>query len=173
MLTGDSARFMESYNTIPKNLTIAGRRIPIPVGGVIRFFPRLLLASDAYFEQIHYRAFLVGQATAGAMEDGIAKKMSKTELDAHVAKKVKEAVDDSYSPEPNAIDVLRDDGISRGLSGKKLENFIKKELDNNSSAFLTATNKGGKDYVQDVLFKRDFSGEGASLRIGKRLRRFC
>ena len=167
MLTGDSSKFIEGYNTIPKNLTVAGRRIPIPVGGVIRFFPRLLLASDAYFEQIHYRAFLVGQATAGAMEDGIAKKMSKTKLDAYVAKKVKEAVDEGYSPEPNAIDVLRDDGISRGLSGKKLENFIKDELDNNQSAFLTATNKGGKDYVQDVLFKRDFSGEGAVSQFAK------
>ena len=70
------------------------------------------------------------------MEDGIAKKMSKKELDAYVAKKVKEAVDDGYSPEPNAIDVLRDDGISRGLSGKKLENFIKDELDNNHLHFL-------------------------------------
>ena len=62
------------------------------------------------------------------MEDGIAKKMSKTELDAYVAKKVKEAVDDSYSPEPNAIDVLRDDGISRGLSGKKLEKLYQERI---------------------------------------------
>jgi hypothetical protein len=63
ILTGDSARFLDEYNTIPKKYG----------GGVLRFFPRALLATDAFFENIHYRGYVVGNATGEALEAGVAK----------------------------------------------------------------------------------------------------
>ena len=157
MLTGDSARFLEDYNTIPKKFG----------GGVIRFFPRLLLTTDALFENIHYRGFTVGNATATAIEDGVAKGKKGKELDDFVKERVQKSLDDAYEPEENAIDILMTEGISRGLKGHKLQNFINRELEARPEAFQKATNKEGRDYVQDVLFKRDFSGKGSASKLAK------
>ena len=157
VLTGDSARFLEDYNTIPKKFG----------GGVVRFFPRLLLSTDALFENIHYRGYTVGTATSTAMEKGVEKGLKGKELDDYVAKAVQKSLDDAYEPTPNAIDVLMDDGISRGLTGKKLENYVNEQLDKNSDIFKSATNKEGRNYVQDVLFKRDFSGEGTASQLAR------
>lgn len=157
ILTGDSARFLEEYNTIPKKFG----------GGVLRHFPRALLATDAFFENIHYRGYAVGKATGDAMEAGVAKGLKGKELDDFVKAEVETAVSKAYAPEENAIDILMSDGISRGLKGKKLENFINKELAKNESAFVKATDQDGRDYVQDILFKRDFSGNGAASQLAK------
>lgn len=157
ILTGDSARFLEEYNTIPKRYG----------GGILRHFPRALLATDAFFENIHYRGYAVGKATGDAMEAGVAKGLKDKELDAFVQIQTQEALTRAYAPEENAIDILMSDGISRGLKGKKLENFINNELAKNESAFVKATDQDGRDYVQDVLFKRDFSGKGAASSLAK------
>jgi len=157
ILTGDSARFLENYNTIPKKYG----------GGVVRTFPRMLLATDAFFENIHYRGYVVGKATGDAMEAGVAKGLKGKELDTFVDKQVKKAVDKAYAPEENAIDILMSDGISRGYKGKKLENFINKELAENPDVFKKATDQDGRDYVQDTLFKRDFSGKGSASALAK------
>lgn len=157
ILTGDSARFLEDYNTIPKKFG----------GGILRHFPRALLATDAFFENIHYRGYAVGDATGKAMEDGVAKGLKGKELDDFVDKKVKEAVDKAYAPEENAIDILMSDGISRGLKDKKLENFVNEELAKNESTFIKATDQDGRNYVQDILFKRDFSGKGAASQLAR------
>ena len=157
ILTGDSARFLEEYNTIPKRYG----------GGILRHFPRALLATDAFFENIHYRGYAVGKATGDAMEAGVAKGLKDKELDDFVQIQTQEALTRAYAPEENAIDILMSDGISRGLKGKKLENFINNELAKNESAFVKATDQDGRDYVQDVLFKRDFSGKGAASSLAK------
>ena len=157
MLTGDSARFLEEYNTIPKKYG----------GGILRHFPRALLATDAFFENIHYRGYAVGKATGDAMEDGVAKGFKGQELDDFVNKQVDKAVEKAYAPEENVIDVLMSDGISRGLKGKKLENHINKELAKNEDLFVKATDQDGRDYVQDILFKRDFSGNSSVSTLAK------
>jgi hypothetical protein len=162
ILTGDSARFLEEYNTIPKKYG----------GGILRHFPRALLATDAFFENIHYRGYAVGNATGKAMEDGVSKGLKGKELDDFVDKQVKKAVDTAYAPEENAIDILMQEGISRGLQGKKLENFINKELAENADVFKKATDQNGRDYVQDILFKRDFSGNSAASGLAKGYEQF-
>lgn len=157
MLTGDSARFLEEYNTIPKKFG----------GGVVRFFPRLLLSTDALFENVHYRGYTVGKATSQAMEEGLEKGLTGRSLDDHVAKKVDEALNKAYEPEENAVDILMSEGISRGKKGKDLENFINDELRKNPETFTKATDQDGRDYVQDILFKRDFSGDSAVSQLAK------
>lgn len=157
MLTGDSARFLEEYNTIPKKYG----------GGALRVFPRALLATDAFFENIHYRGYAVGNATGNAMEAGVAKGLKGDELDAFVKAEVQKALDKAYAPEENAIDILMSEGVSRGLKGKQLENFINKELETNQEVFTKATDQDGRDYVQDILFKRDFSGNSTVSKLAK------
>ena len=152
ILTGDSARFLEEYNVIPKKFG----------GGFLRVFPRALLATDAFFENIHYRGYTVGNATGKAMEEGVAKGLKGKELDDFVKAETQKALDKAYAPEETAIDILLQEGISRGLKDKELENFVSKELANNESTFVKATDQEGRNYVQDVLFKRDFSGKGAA-----------
>ena len=157
MLTGDSARFLEEYNTIPKKFG----------GGILRHFPRALLATDAFFENIHYKGYAVGNATGNAYEAGVAKGLKGKELDDFIKKEVDEAVEKAYAPEENAIDILMSDGISRGLKGKKLENFVTKELEKNKDMFQKATDQEGRDYVQDILFKRDFSGDSTVSSVAR------
>lgn len=180
ILTGDSARFLEQYNILPKSLKAKG--INVPVAHVTRFFPRLLLATDTFFEQLHYRGFTVGKAMTDAYEDGVQKGVK--DIDNHVKKGAEEALKNAYTPELNVVDLLRADGKSRGLTGVKLTNFIKQELAERGSKFskitqpnltddllqkvnigkdvdpqISAFNQASKDYVDDILFKRDFSGK--------------
>ena len=162
ILTGDSARFLEEYNTIPKKYG----------GHFLRFFPRALLFQDAFFENLHYRGYAVGKATGDAMEKGVAKGLKGKKLDAYVQKEVDKALAKAYAPEENAIDILMQDGISLGYSGKKLENHITKELERNKDVFNKATDQDGRDYVQDVLFKRDFSGNGAASQLARGYEQF-
>ena len=173
ILTGDSARFLENYNTIPKKygVNVTGKdgtvRTFDAAGSFVRFFPRALLAQDALFEALHYRGYTVGNATGKAMEDGLARGLKGDELDTFVKVETQKALDKAYAPEENAIDILMQDGISRGLKGKKLENFIHKELETNPEVFTKATDQNGRDYVQDILFKRDFSGESTVSSLAK------
>jgi len=173
ILTGDSARFLENYNTIPKKygVNVTGKdgtvRTFDAAGSFVRFFPRALLAQDALFEALHYRGYTVGNATGKAMEDGLARGLKGDELDTFVKAETQKALDKAYAPEENAIDILMQDGISRGLKGKKLENFIHKELETNPEVFTKATDQNGRDYVQDILFKRDFSGQSTVSTLAK------
>ena len=173
ILTGDSARFLENYNAIPKKygVNVTGKdgtvRTFDVAGSFVRFFPRALLAQDAFFEAIHYRAYTVGNATGKAMEDGLSRGLKGDDLDAFVKAETQKALDKAYAPEENAIDILMQDGISRGLKGKKLENFINKELETNPEVFTKATDQNGRDYVQDFLYKRDFTGESTVSSLAK------
>ena len=154
VLTGDTARFLESYNVIPKKY----------LGGVVRTFPRILLTTDAAFEQIFYRQFIVGDATAKAIEEGAKKKLKGKDLDAFIKGEVDTAVKNAYEPVPNAADILTDEAISRGKIGrlgKSVDDWVAQELEKNGDLMVGATNKAGKDYTLDVLFKRDFSGKSS------------
>ena len=60
ILTGNYNRLFETNqdHAIPKKFG----------GGIVRFFPRLLLATDSFFEQVHYRGYIVGKQTTNAIE---------------------------------------------------------------------------------------------------------
>lgn len=160
MLTGDSARFLETQTMIPKKFG----------GGIIRIFPRLLLATDALFEQVFYRSYIVGNATATAIELGVKNGLTKKQINIEIDKAVKKAVKDGYEPIPNAVDVITDNArdtnwLGRGF--KDVDSYVESELKKfgdgkntiinpNATENLTATNKKGRDYTQDALFKKDF-----------------
>lgn len=188
ILTGDSARFLEQYNILPKSLKAKG--INVPVAHVTRFFPRLLLATDTFFEQLHYRSFTVGRAMSDAYEEGIQKGVK--DIDKYVKDATEETLKNAYTPELNIVDLLRADGKSRGLTGVKLTNYIKQEVAEREGKFSKITqpnlnedllqkvnigenvkpevnnfNQQSKDYVDDILFKRDFSGKSTLSKLAK------
>lgn len=139
-------------------------------GRVLRTFPRILNATDEYFMQLNYRGFVVGQATADAYAKGAREGLTGSKLDDFVKERVEKAVKDAYETKidaVNVIDMLRMQGIDRGYSGANLDQWIKAELQKNGDLFRTAQNQAGRDYAEDMLFKRAFSGEGTRSKLAK------
>ena len=164
MLTGDTARFLETQTMIPKKYG----------GGFVRIFPRLLLTTDAFFEQIMYRQFINGELVAKTIEDGFKKGHSKAKINADYDIATKKMLKDSYEPAPNAADILTDQAIDLGFvgrGGKEIDDWVAEKLTkfnkNTEDRLLQqATNKAGRNAVQDSLFKRGFEKDnlvGAGL----------
>ena len=151
ILTGNYNRLFE---------TVQDHALPGWFGQAVRLFPRSLLATDAFFEQINYKGYIVGSRTAQAIEEGQALNYSGKKLNDYVSKEVTKAVNKAYDGQPNVVDELVDVAIKKGLSGKKADIWARKQLANNKDIFRKAQNQEGKSYVQDLLFKRDFSGKG-------------
>lgn len=142
-------------------------------GRIIRFFPRVLEASDAYLARMHYVGFIAGEAyntTAQRLvKQGI--KSGSKEFKAEIDKAVKDVLDNAFTKEADLVEVadtLYQIGTSRGYSGKKLEEFVKLEMGRNKELFQKATNVTGRDYSVDVLFKREFSGDNATSEMAKK-----
>jgi len=175
ILTGDHARFLEETNILPKQI------LKVPVGGLIRFFPRMLLSTDAFFEQLLYRSHIIGESTRQALEDGkfvykLGSKPKKIKLE---GKEVEMTLDDylnyanekaivkGYDSSPDVTDLLIEDGVARGYKGEQLAKWVMSEKKKNKDILKTATDKQGTDFVKDTLFKREFSGEGAMSGAAK------
>lgn len=154
-LTTDMDRFFERpIGAIPR---WAG-------GGVIRMIPRMVETLDEFFKQIHYRGAVVGQATGDAIKEAFELGMTKDhpDFEAHIQGRVQQAVDKSFAPDidtPRVIDFLRRQGISNGKTGDVLDKWIATELRKNADLFREAQNQTAKNYSDDILFKRQFSGE--------------
>lgn len=144
-------------------------------GRVLRTFPRLLNATDEFFSQIHYRGFLAGETAFQATERGKAKGLKGDALHAFVKAEVDKTVKQAYEIAPNTVDVidmLRIKGTQRGLKGDALGFWIKSELDKNGDLFKRATNQAGKNYANDVLFKREFSKTNVASRVAAHYEHF-
>lgn len=166
MLSGD---FTKDANRILEESPVLPRKY---LGGVLRIFPRLLGTTDEYFAQLNYRSYVASSAAGRAYEVGLAKGMKGDALDAFVKQETLNAIDHSFAAQVNApkvVDFLRQQGISNGLSGAKLEAYIERELGRNPGLFREATNQTGIDFANDMAFKRPFSGEGrwGASRIAK------
>lgn len=144
-------------------------------GRVLRTFPRLLNATDEFFSQIHYRGFLAGESAFQATERGTAKGLKGDALHAFVKAEVDKTVKQAYEIAPNTVDVidmLRIKGTERGLKGDALGFWIKSELDKNGDLFKRATNQAGKNYANDILFKREFSKTNVASRVAAHYEHF-
>lgn len=140
-------------------------------GGFLRFFPRLLQATDEFFSQIAYRGYVIGHATGSAYEEGIAQGLKGRSLDRFVMKQTKQVASRLFSKNPakdeRIVDMLLDQALDRGLSGVKANAWVKKQLNKNPDILARAENAAGKDYVKDLLFKREFSGDSAASNLAK------
>lgn len=154
-------------NRVLENDTV----IPGLTGRLIRTFPRILGTTDEFFAQVNYRGFVVGQATADAVEVAAAKGLKGAEAEAFIDGRVQQAVEQSFAARPDAVNTLsflKHQGESRGLKGERLDLWVKTELNRNGDLLREATDRAGRDYADDLLFKRRFSGENGASNLALR-----
>lgn len=158
ILTRGSLRLLES------ELAIRGWK-----GGVIRFFPRILNASDEFLSRINYSSFVAGRAAAEATIAGTEKGMTGKALNEFVDREVKKAMDAALKPAKgdDLVMPIINKGQNLGLTGDDLWKFVEREAARNPEALRKATDEEAVNFVKDVLYKRDFSGKGTASKAAQ------
>lgn len=164
MLTGDVSNFLEH------SPAIEGLK-----GRIIRSVPRVLQATDEYFQQLVYRSYVVGNATFDAAQQAAKAGLKGKELDAAVKKAADKALKNAFDKnidKVGVIDFLRQEGVRRGYKGDGLVEWMKVQLDKDASMFQQATSEAGRNYADDMLFKRQFSGTNMPSKLAKGYEKF-
>jgi len=131
-------------------------------GSIIRTIPRILNASDELLSRLNNDIFVAGKAAAEATMEGVEKGLKGKSLDDFVQAAKEKALKESRSAE-NGDDLIQpviNKGINLGLKGDELFDWVEKEAVRNPDALRKATSEEAVGYINDVLYKRDFSGEG-------------
>lgn len=159
ILTRESGRLLEG------ELAIKGQK-----GAAIRIFPRLLNASDEFLSQMTYQGFIAGKTAGEAYEAGLKQGLKGKALDRYVKDQVKTAVKNAYSDvtQEESLRTVANKGINLGYSGEKLAEYVKRELMRNPDALRHGNDEEAINYVRDVLYKRQFSGEGTASKMAQR-----
>lgn len=159
ILTRESGRLLEG------ELAIKGQK-----GAAIRFIPRLLNATDELMSQMAYQGFIAGKTAGEAYEAGLKQGLKGKALDRYVKDQVKTAVKNAYSDvtHEESIRTVANKGINLGYSGEKLAEYVKRELMRNPVALRHGNDEEAINYVRDVLYKRQFSGEGTASKLAQR-----
>tara|TARA_E500000178_G_scaffold339719_1_gene381574 strand:- start:419 stop:4216 length:3798 start_codon:yes stop_codon:yes gene_type:complete len=179
MLTGDYSRFIENHNVIPQRFK--GR---IPAGSVIRFFPNILNMTDEFFQQLNYRGYVEGQATANAILHNKSLKRPKKgkALKEYIQKEVDKVILNAYEAmdEVQIKQNLLEQAEARGMNPQQAKKFVAKEFKKDKdrqakgkeSIFRNAKNKEGRSYTEDLLFKRQFTGDGFASQTAQKYEQF-
>lgn len=175
LLTGDYSRFIENHNVIPQRF-----KKVVPVGSVIRVFPNILNMTDEFFQQINYRGYIEGEAIANAILAN--KKLKRPKkgkaLDDYIQKEVDKVVLNAYElmDEVQIKQNLLEQAEARGMNPVQAKKFVadefKKDKGREDTVFKTAQNKEGRGYTEDLLFKRQFTGDGIVSGGAKRYEEF-
>ena len=132
-------------------------------GGFIRTIPRIMNATDEFLSRLAYDGFIAGRAAGEAFEEAKSRGLTGRDMSDFIKGKVKEGVERAKSnlnPESN-IDIIAAKGYNRGYRGDELAHYVRTELQKNDSNLSRATDPEGINYVQDVLYKKKFSGKGS------------
>jgi hypothetical protein len=135
----------------------------------VRIWTRLLNATDEFFQVVSYQGFVEGNAVAKAMLAAKDQGLDKAATDALVKDYVKLVLDNAYTKNPDnlTIGILRETGIKKGYSGDNLKLYIQNQLDENPKLLRRATDEEGISYTNDLLFKREFSGDNTASTLAK------
>ena len=177
MLTGDYSKFMENHNILPQRF-----KSWVPAGSVVRFFPNVLNMTDEFFAQVNYRGFVEGKAVGNALAkhqaelaSGKRKKPLKGDkLNAYVQKEVDQVILKAYD-KLDAVKIksqLLEQAKARGMNPIQAKKFVAKEFKKNESLFARGVNREGRSYTEDLLFKRQFSGDGLASSTAKTYEQF-
>lgn len=177
MLTGDYSKFMENHNILPQRY-----KKWIPAGSVIRFFPNVLNMTDEFFAQVNYRGFVEGKAVGNALAkhqaelaSGKRKKPLKgAKLEAYVKKEVDKVILKAFD-NLDATQIksqLLEQAKARGMNAVQAKKFVASEFKKNESLFSRGVNREGRSYTEDLLFKRQFSGDGLASSTAKTYEQF-
>lgn len=158
ILTRGSLRLLES------ELAIKGWK-----GGVTRFFPRILNASDEFLSRINYSSFIAGRTAADAAIAGAEKGMTGKALNEFIDREVQKAMDTSLKPAKGdeLVMPIINKGRNLGLTGDALWSYVEKEAAKNPEALRKATDEEAINFVKDVLYKKEFSGKGAASKAAQ------
>lgn len=135
----------------------------------IQIWLRILGATDEFFYKVAYQGFNEGRAVSAAIKEASEKGYNATEREALVKQALEQLNAKIYNSQidTSVIGQLRQAGMEKGLSGEELRLFVRNELDNNADLYKRATDQQGIDYVDDLLFRKEFSGEGVASSLAK------
>lgn len=155
LLTRDGTRLVEG------ELAMTGK-----LGGGLRIFPRILNASDEFLSRINYDSFIAGRAAAEAAMKATEKGLTGDALDQAVDKAVKAALATSreVSKGDELINPIINKGRNLGLTGEDLFRWVEKEAMRDPESLRKGTDEEALNFVRDVLYKRQFSGEGSASK---------
>ena len=151
-LTKGSGRLLES------ELVIKGR-----AGGLIRFFPRVLNASDEFLAHINYGGEVQSKAAYRSTVEGMNQGLTGKDLEDHVAAGIQHARETMFEePGEDYLSPIVNKGVNLGLSGEELQQYVEKYASTVGGALRHGSDKEALNYTRDVLYKRAFSGGGLS-----------
>lgn len=168
IMSGTESKWLEGQvakygNDAPNNVVhFMGRNF-------VRVWMRLLNATDEVFGQMAYQGAIEGRAVYKALEESAQKGLSKAEEKALVEKYLQEALVKAYNTKPDAsvYGMLMDAGKAKGYRGDELKLWVKNKIQNEPDLYRRAVDEEGIAYHNDLLFKTEFSGEGASSSLAK------
>lgn len=150
ILTRDASRLLEG------EMVMTGK-----LGGALRFFPRILNATDEFLAQVNYAGFVSGKAAHTAAIEGQAKGLTGKALDDYIQEGVTKAKSSMFeAPDADFVQPIINKGNNLGLTGDDLLKYVETEALKNPEALRYGSDKEALDFVRDVLYKRKFSGEG-------------
>ena len=158
LLTRDGARLVEG------EMALSGK-----LGGAIRLFPRILNATDEFLSRINYDAFVAGRAAAEAAIDGAEKGLKGKALDAFIKEASDKAVVGARGTEKmdQLVQPIINKGLNLGLKGDELFQYVEREAVKNPDALKKGTDEEALNFVRDVLYKRDFTGDNPASRLAQ------
>lgn len=153
LLTRDGSRLLEG------ELAMTGK-----LGGALRFFPRILNATDEFLSQINYSSFIAGRSAAEAAIKGAERGLKGAELDTYIKSQTTRALNESLKPAQSEelIRPIINKGVNLGLSGEDLARYVEREAAKNPEALRHGSDEEALNFARDVLYKRRFSGDGTA-----------
>jgi hypothetical protein len=171
LLTRDNNKLLEG------GMAIGGK-----FGGAVRFFPRVINATDEFLSQINYASYIAGKAAGEAVVEGSEKGLKGKELDAYIKKAVQRATDESFAGNTgeDIVNPIISKGMKLGYTGDNLFKYVEREISGDAgllaklgyekdlSLFRRGTDAEALAFVRDVLYKRDFSGDGKASKFAQK-----
>lgn len=137
--------------------------------GAIRFLPRVLNSSDEFLSRLAYDSYVSGKAAAEAAIDGAEKGLKGKDLDAFIEQASEKALDAArtVTKGEDIIQPVVNKGVNKGLTGDELWDWVEKEVMRNPDALRKGVDEDALAYVRELLYKRDFSGEGRASKLAQ------
>lgn len=136
---------------------------------LVQIWLRLLGSTDEFFYKVAYQGHNEGRAVAAAIKEASEKGLNATEREALIKTTLEQLNSKIYNSQidTSVIGQLRQAGMEKGLKGDELRLWVKSELDTNPNLYQRASDQQGIDYVDDLLFRREFSGDNAASSFAK------
>ena len=165
LLTRDSTRLVDGELALNDSNKLF-KWVP---AGAIRFLPRVLNSSDEFLSRLAYDSYVSGKAAAEAAIDGAEKGLKGRALDDFIEQASEKALDAArtVAKGEDIIQPVVNKGVNKGLTGDELWDWVEKEVMRNPDALRKGVDEDALAYVRDLLYKREFSGEGRASKLAQ------